>query len=161
MPMRSVDGVSSSVIGGYCQLPVAKLSAAERPGCAYWQLATLKRRLLLHFRLFLRRAAAFVGGAADATEELVALFRLEVVLEEALGLVERRLVLEHAFLAEVIDDLVVDRDGGRFEAEEHDVGLDERVHVREVAEELTGVALADRLEAVEAERVLLLEDPVE
>src|SRR5213078_1470750 len=63
--------------------------------------------------------------------------------------------------AEHLDRLLVDREGMPVEAEEHDVGLDERMDVRQLADELAGVALADRLETVEAERVLALEDVVE
>ncbi len=47
------------------------------------------------------------------------------------------------------------------EGQEHDVGLDERLHAGQFAEELAGVALADGLEAVEAHGVLALEDVVE
>src|SRR3954471_1518634 len=93
-------------------------------------------------------------GLSAGDVEVEALFGLEVVFDEPLGLVVGCFVLDNAGVLEQVDGLVVDGEGVAFESEEHDVGFDERMDVRELAEELSGVALADGLEAVEAERVL-------
>src|SRR5688572_28034684 len=101
------------------------------------------------------------GGGAEDGEEAVALFVLDVVLDEALRLLQVRLLVDDLLLAQVTEHLVVERHGVAVEAIQHHVRLDERVDVRELAEELARVALADRLQPVEDQSVLALEDVVQ
>ena len=51
------------------------------------------------------------GGAAQADVEVVALLGLEVVLDELLGVFERRLLVDHALFAQIGEHLLVERDG--------------------------------------------------
>ncbi len=71
--------------------------------------------------------------------------------DESLGLGKWRFLIDDFVVAEILKHLLIERNGVAFEGEEHDIRLDERMNVGQLAEELARFALADRLEAIEAQ----------
>ena len=100
-------------------------------------------------------------SAANGHEEIVHFLRLEVMLDELLRLFQARFLLDHLFGFQIRQNLFVHRNGVAVQREEHHIRLHERMNLRQFAQELAGVALADALEPIEAQRVLALEDLVQ
>ena len=84
-----------------------------------------------------------------------------MVLDELLRVVQTGALVNDLLVAQIFEHAVVDREAMPVEGEEHHVGLDVRVNLRKLAEEISRVAAADGFQPLEVHRVLALEDVVE